>query len=102
MMFDWLEQEIWTIKTRGFHVVDGPADAGLRAAVEGSEAPIPRSYKEFVLRFGNAKLYKQLSYYKVGVLASPREEVNKESGEVFYRFGHYDANSAYFSGSQLR
>ena len=56
-MFDWLEKEIGTINTRRFHVVEGPADAALRAAIEGNEVPLPRSYKEFVFRFGQAKLY---------------------------------------------
>jgi hypothetical protein len=101
-MFEWLEKEIADIKTRKFHIVDGPADETLRQAVENCDLPIPRSYKEFVLRFGNAKLYRKLSYYKVGVLASPREERYKEGGEVFHRVGHYDSNSAYFKDSLLR
>jgi hypothetical protein len=100
-MFEWLEKEINEIKTRHFHVVDGPAGDVLREAVERSELALPRSYKEFVLRFGNAKLYKQLSYYIVGILASPIEEISKETGETFHRFGHYQADSAYFKLSLM-
>jgi hypothetical protein len=100
-MFDWLDQEIKTIKTRRFHVVDGPADPVLRAAVESSEAPIPASYKEFVLRFGNATLYRKLSYYLIGVLASPRVETHKKRGELYYRIGHYDGSDAWFKASDL-
>lgn len=100
-MFDWLDQEIEAIKTRRFHVVDGPADASLRMAVEGSGAPLPRSYKEFVLRFGNAKLYKKHGYYIVGVLAAPVEEQSPD-GESLYRIGHYQSSNAYFKGSHLR
>lgn len=100
-MYDWLQQEIQTIKTRRFHVVDGPADAALREAVESSDAPIPRSYKEFVLRFGNAKLYRELDYYIVGVLASPRTE-QSDSGDESYRIGHYQSSDAYFRVALLR
>jgi len=101
-MFEWLETEIASIKTRKFHVVDGPADEALRQAVAKCDLPIPRSYKEFVLRFGNARFYRELSYYKVGVLACPKEERYKEDGESFYRFGHNDSNGAYFKQSLFR
>src|SRR5438067_1842284 len=98
-MFDWLEKEIAEIKTRKFHIVDGPADDTLRQAVESCDLPLPRSYLEFVLRFGNTKLYREGSGYKVGVLGSPREERYTEGGEIFYRIGHYDSNYAYFKDS---
>lgn len=99
-MFEWLEQELGTIKTRRFHVVDGPAAATLRAAVEESDAPIPRSYKEFVLRFGDVKLYRRLDYYLVGVLAAPVEELTQD-GEKLYRVGHYQSANAYFKAALL-
>jgi hypothetical protein len=99
-MFDWLEQEIGAIKTRRFHVVDGLADAALRGAFEASGVALPRSYKEFVLRFGNAKLYRKLDYYKVGVMA-PKEVVEKTTGEPLYLIGHHDSSSAYFKKSLL-
>lgn len=102
VMFEWLEKEIVDIKTRKFHIVAGPADETLRQAIQNCDLPLPRSYKDFVLRFGNAKLYRELGGYKVGVLASPREERDKEGGEIFYSFGHYDSNSAYFKDSLLR
>ena len=57
-MFEWLDEEISQIKTPKFHLVDGPAPAELRQAVLSSEFPLPPSYREFVLRFGNAKLYR--------------------------------------------
>jgi len=100
-MFDWLEQEIGTIKTRRFHVVEGPADAALRAAIEGSEVPLPRSYKEFVFRFGQAKLYKQLDYYLLSVMARPAEQ-RTEAGETIYCFGHFQSSHVYFKASLLR
>ncbi len=100
-MFDWLEHELSTIRTRRFHVVDAAADPSFRAAVAGSEAPVPASYRDFVLRFGNAKLYRKGGYYMVGVLAGPVEEQSQE-GEILYRIGHYQSSNAYFKLSLLR
>jgi hypothetical protein len=72
-MFEWLEHEISIIKTPRFHVVDGPVEAKLREAVMHSGLPLSPSYKEFVLKFGNAKLYRraQSDGYRVGVFAGP-------------------------------
>jgi hypothetical protein len=98
-MFEWLDDEIRLIKTRKFHVIDGPAGQPLREAIQRTDLHVPSSYKEFVLRFGNAKLYKQLDYYKIGVLASPIEEIVQETGDTAYRFGHYDSADAYFTES---
>jgi|SRR6516162_9107103 hypothetical protein len=99
-MFEWLEQEIATIKTRRFHIIDGAADAALRASVETGGGLFPRSYKEFVLRFGNAKLYKELDYYIVGVLAAPVEMESREREEL-YCIGHYDSADACFKATLL-
>jgi hypothetical protein len=102
-MFEWLEKEIGKIKTRRFHVVEGPADAALRAAIEGFEVPLPRSYKEFVRRFGKAKFYRGGSgtYYQLGVWAPPMKEQSWKGGDL-YDIGHYQSDSAYFKGSLLR
>jgi hypothetical protein len=100
VMFEWLEKELVEIKTRKFHLVDGPADETFRQEVASCKVPLPHSYIEFVLRFGNAKLYKRANYYKLGVLASPREERSKH--DVYYRFGHSDSNQAYFMKKLLR
>jgi hypothetical protein len=94
MMFQWLEQEIKTIRTGEFHVVDGPASDSLRAITEGSGGRLPKSYEQFVLRFGNAKLYRKHGYYIVGVPASPRLECYSD-GVEFYRVGHYQSSDAY-------
>lgn len=102
-MFDWLHQEISAIKTRRFHVVDGPVAPSMRDAIEDSGASVPRSYKEFVLQFGNAKLYKGRAgdYYLVGVLASPHEETDAKTGETYFRIGHRDSSAAYFKAALL-
>jgi len=95
-MFEWLEHEISTIKTIGFHVVDGPADAQLREAVTSSSFSVPSSYRQFVLKFGNAKLYKNFerNSYRIGIFASPRQSV-LTNGTPIYRLGFHDGASVY-------
>lgn len=103
-MFEWLVDEMAKIKTRKFHLVDGPASPELREAVENTAFPLPPSYKEFVLRFGNAKLYRRLddynSYYLIEVYAGPREAVS-DVGEPLVQFGRTHTSLAYFKESLL-
>jgi hypothetical protein len=99
-MFGWLEDEIARIKTRKFHLVDGPASPRLREAVESSDAPLPPSYKEFVLRFGNADLYRCLNFYLVRVYAAPRE-AQTASGEPLIHFGRTETSLSYFKKELL-
>lgn len=75
-MFEWFEQEISAIKTPRFHLVEGPAEPEMREAAMLSTLQLPRSYKDFVLRFGNVKLYRrpQNNSYRIGVFAGPRKE----------------------------
>ena len=88
-MFEFLVEEMARIKTRKFHLVDGPASPEFREAVESSGFPVPSFYKQFVLQFGNAKLYRQVnhydSYYLVEVYAAPREAVSND-GERLLQF----------------
>jgi hypothetical protein len=95
-MFDWLEQEISAIGTPRFHVVDGPADEKLREAVLQSDLFLPASYLEFVLRFGNAKLYRvsHNNSYQIGVFAGPRVTTQKD-GTLTYHLGFHDDTSVY-------
>ncbi|MBX7104481.1 MAG: SMI1/KNR4 family protein [Gemmataceae bacterium] len=99
-MFEWLEEEMARIKTRKFHLVDGPAPAELRQAVESCKLPLPPSYKEFVLRFGNAELYRYSTNYYVTIFAGPREAENLD-GEAFVQFGRTWTSYAYFRESLL-
>ena len=93
-MFEWLEEEMESVRTPGFHVVDGPANPKLREAVANSGLPVPLTYKEFVLRFGNAKLYRQSRCgYTVGVFAGPRT-VELEGGTA-NEIGFRDSSSVY-------
>src|ERR1700681_3678536 len=73
-MFEWLEREMSAVKTPRFHLIeDRSADPNLQDAVLGSSLPLPLSYKGFVLKFGNAKLFRtSRSGYRIGVFASPK------------------------------
>lgn len=100
-MFEWLDEEIARIKTHKFYLVDGPASAELRQAVEACDLPVPTSYKEFVLRFGNAKLYRCGSYYHVTILAAPRDSATKD-GESYLQIGGTSSSTAFFKVNLLR
>ena len=95
-MFEWLQREISAIKTPRFHIVDGPADAKLREAVLQSELGLPTAYKEFVIKFGNAKLYHRAANdsYQVGVFAGPREATLKNGTRIYY-LGFHDGAYVY-------
>lgn len=99
-MFEWLIDEMSRIKTAKFYSVDGPAAPELRDAIEESECLLPSSYREFVLRFGNARLYRRGSYYLVEVYAGPREAVS-DAGEPLVHFGRTHTSLAYFKQSLL-
>ena len=95
-MFEWLEREILEIKSPQFHQVDGPADAKLRDVVIHSGGRVPRSYKKFVLKFGNAMLYRSARNhsYLIGVFGAPRE-VMFTAGKRAYQLGFHDSASVF-------
>ncbi len=74
--------------------VDGPAGADLRAAVESSPLHLPTSYKEFVLTFGNARLYKQHAGYGLGVCPTADRSQDAASPSVYGRRGGVRAPGA--------
>jgi hypothetical protein len=101
-MYEWLADEMSKIKTRKFYLVDGPASSELRQAVENSKLFLPPSYREFVLKFGNARLYRRITSYSdnylIEVYAGPRETVN-DDGELLFQFGRTESSLAYFKES---
>src|SRR5262249_10736646 len=99
-MFEWLIDEMARVQTQKFYLVDGPASPELHAAVAKSDFPLPPSYREFVLRFGNSKLYRRDSYYYVTVFAGPRE-LEADDGERLIQFGRTWTSLAYFKESLL-
>ena len=61
-MFEWLEREIASIKTRRFHIVEGLVDAKMRKAVMESSLPLPSSYKEFIFEVRKRKIISNRAY----------------------------------------
>jgi hypothetical protein len=102
-MFEWLDQELAAIRTKRFHVVVGPASDDFRAAVLNSLLRAPPSYLAFVLRFGDAKLYRMtgLNLYWMRVFAAPRE-VESRAGEPLLYIGAYDETRAYLKEGMLQ
>jgi hypothetical protein len=94
-MYEWLELEIRQIKTRMFHVVDGAASGGAQTTIKELGKVLPPSYRQFLLRFGKAKLYRELDYYLLGVLSEPKEGSDR-GGHPIMCIGHYDDSRAYF------
>jgi hypothetical protein len=96
-MFEWLEREIAAVKTPRFHVVDGPAGPELREAVLRDDSVLPASYKEFVLKFGNARLYRRPrnNSYQIGVFAAPRVARLNDRVDL-YHVGFHDGATVYF------
>jgi hypothetical protein len=87
---------ILTIRTPRFHLVDGPAEGALRDAVLQSDLLLPLSYKEFVFKFGNAKLYRRSrnDSYQIGAFAGPRE-ASLNDRMCIYHVGFHSGASVY-------
>ncbi len=99
-MFEWITEEMQTIKNPKFHIVEGPMPDETRKLVERSALAIPPSYKNFIVRFGNANLYWDGTMYRVRVFAFPTEAVSSD-GETLRYFGRTDLALAYFKEALL-
>jgi len=100
-MFEWLEQEIAQIKTPRFHLVDGPAPYNLREAMMSSGLSVPQSYKEFVLQFGNCKLYRiGGDSYHICVYAGPRRD-SLPDGRRIIEIGHSEDARVYIEDNVI-
>jgi len=94
-MYEWLKEEIASVNTLKFFVVDGHAPDHLRQAIEPSDTPVPPSYKAFVREFGDVALYRQGGIYLVQVFANC-VEAESSDGEPLLQFGRTDMSLAYF------
>jgi len=99
-MFEWLNEELDRIKTPKFHLVDGPLSKENEELVRNSPLAVPPSYTEFVVRFGNATLYRQGSTYQVQVYGVPVETESRK-GEKLIHFGRTDMGLSYFKEALL-
>ena len=88
------------MKTPKFHLVDGPASADLRQGVDSCDFPLPPSYTEFALRFGNAELYRYGSNYYITIFAGPRGAESSE-GDAFVHIGRTWTSHVYFKEALL-
>jgi hypothetical protein len=94
-MFEWLEREISEIKTPHFHVLGGPADQKMQDAVRLSILPVSPSYKEFVLKFGSARLYRSArGSYLIRVFGGPVEKILNDGVRIYHIAAH-DGASVY-------
>ncbi|MBS0168374.1 MAG: SMI1/KNR4 family protein [Nitrospira sp.] len=64
-MYEWLEEELRRVQWPKFHHV---SKAGARELIDPT---LPASYREFVKKFGAAKLYRRNDHYQIGVLYPP-------------------------------
>ena len=99
--FSWLEDQIRTVKTNNFFVVDGPVSKSLRKRIETTPLGVPSSYKSLAIQFGNAKLYCSRQRYIVEVFAAPRETKSAEEEELL-QFGKTDESPGFFKMADLR
>jgi hypothetical protein len=95
-VYEWLKREIAEVGTPRYFVVDGPATGELRAAILNEAAGVPCSFKEFVLQFGNARLYRKKSSYLLGVKGVPEPQMDAK-GRSLLQFGHYIDRQAFFA-----
>jgi len=95
----WLADEIASVRTKKYFVVDGSIGATVRGE-GGSSFALPGSYLRFVERFGRAMLYRQHAGYGLGVIVPPREAESK-GAERLLEFGHYLDRRAYFRAADL-
>ncbi|MEP7287474.1 MAG: hypothetical protein ABI947_17085 [Chloroflexota bacterium] len=100
-MFKWLESEISQIKTRRFHMTDIASAPHSLANLWEESTLLPPSYRAFLTKFGQAKLYRYGNSYSL-VVFSPPIQVLDESGERLVKFGYSSFGTAYFKYSLLK
>jgi hypothetical protein len=101
-MFEWLDAEIGSIRTKRFHRIDGPGSESARHTVSEAASLLTPSYVEFARRYGRASLYRmsRLDLYWLRVLAPPLEAKSR-SGDALVEVGGYDEQSAFFNEKLL-
>ncbi len=88
------------VKTRRFYVVDGPLPVEKGQLAQQQDRFLPPSYKNFVIQFGNAKLYRIGDQYRIQVFACPNvEEI--DGVDLRICFGRTEDTVAFFKRSLL-
>lgn len=101
-MYEWLEEEIASIKTPKFHLVKASVSEAKDNNSEGLLKILPPSYLEFRVKFGAAKLYRYSNHYQV-IIAGTLNQVTIDENESLVSFGFSSSHGyAYFLSSLLR
>jgi len=92
-MFDWLEREISMVKTPRFHLIEG---VGATSPNGTQLIGFPSSYRAFVSRFGDTKLYRASRLgYQIGIFAEPKEETIKDIDRIV-TIGFNDGSKVFY------
>ena len=98
-MFEWLDEELATIHTPRFHLVDRAIKHNAQLRLALSTLQLPKSYKNFALRFGNAQLYRRSRIgYCVGLFINPGEETLTDGTSAFH-IGYHDGAQVFLEKS---
>jgi hypothetical protein len=102
-MYQWLTNEIQSIKARRFHVFEPVAPSELDYRDGTLVLASPPTFRAFLQQFGRAALYQDAADVpKVAVYPlSAHRRVRLQSGRTFLEFGYFKAQSAYFCIEQL-
>jgi hypothetical protein len=96
MGFEWLLEQIRSVKMRKFFLIDGPLQEEKCKIIDESPLFVPSSYKIFVKLFGNAKLYRSGSQYMIQIYSVPQDVAINGEGE-FLQFGKTDVAPVFFN-----
>ena len=98
-MYEWLEEEIKTVKTNKFFLLhQSMPERNDRQSI--SDYPLPPTFRLFVEKFGSAKLFRELSYYKIAVFDYFIPCYVDD--ELFLQFGFFDGENVYFRERDFR
>ena len=87
-MYQWLEQELESVKTPKFFLVHDR----LGKATDAPTQPLPESYQRFLNVFGKARFFRDSSgCYVMGIFDRPELEII--GGERYWRVGWYEERS---------
>ncbi len=93
-MFEWLDKEIYLVRDTVLHSLDGPASPALREAICDNSERFPEDYVNFILKYGNARLFKWQDCYLLQVFATP--DLLECPEGLLFRFGTDDDEDVYF------
>jgi hypothetical protein len=90
MMYDWLSEQVAGVKWQRFFAFKRDAEPNAIASIERQFAVLPHDYKSFILRFGEARLFRCLDHpsYNLAVFARPRV-LEGRKGETLLAIGFF-------------